>query len=98
MARRSQAALQGARFPVIVLLRQTNTRFALRNALNFRSSLITRTVIHYDDFDFPLVVRSEQRAQSFRDHFLFVVSSYHHADRLREIYFRSAPKTIREPD
>ena len=98
VTRSSEAALEGTRFPVILLLQQTNARLAARDALNFRSRSIARTVVHDHDFNFTFVICSQKRSQSFRDHFLFIVSSHDDADRRCEICFPSAAKASREPD
>jgi hypothetical protein len=98
VTRSGQAMLEGARLAAIFLLQHANTRIAVRNAVNLFSSLVARTVIHHDNFNFAFVVRGEQRAQSFRNHFAFVVGSNYDADWLCEICSRRALKTISEPD
>src|SRR5439155_26192489 len=62
ITRRSQPTLELARFSIIFLQHQTKARFALRDAVNFPSGLITRTVVHNHHFDFALVVRGKKRA------------------------------------
>src|SRR6266545_7481993 len=75
-----------------------NARVAIRNAFNFFGGLVARTVIDNNDFDFAFVVRRKKCAQSFRDHFSFIVGSDHYTDGLRKICFRSASETISKPD
>ena len=98
IARGRQTALQRAGFPMIFLSQQTNARFTRCDTLNFRSGVISRAVVHDDDFDFAFVVCGKQRAQSLHDDFFFVVRGHYDTDRLGKICFRSAPKLIREPN
>ena len=98
VARGGETTLQCTGFSVVFLVQQSDAGLSERDALDFRRSLVMRTVVHDDNFNFAFVICGEKRAQSFRDHLSFVISSHHHTDRLRKICFRSAPKTIREPD
>src|SRR4029077_7194385 len=93
-----EAALESLRLPTVFLSQYANTRLAVCNALNLFSSLVARTVIHNDNFDFAFVICGKQRAQSFCNHFAFVVRSNYDADRFSEICLWSALKTISEPD
>jgi hypothetical protein len=56
VARGGETALQGARLSMIFLLQQTDARLAARDAVNFRRSLVMRTVVHDDNFDFAFVI------------------------------------------
>src|SRR5439155_10614027 len=94
----TETALQCASFTPVFLRQQANARIDMPNALNFGSCLITRAVVHNDDFNFTLVIGRYKSAQSFSDDFPFVVSSHHHTDRLRKIRRRSSLETVGQPD
>src|SRR5213592_2946469 len=63
----TETALQCASFTPVFLRQQANARIGMPNALNFGSCLITRAVVHNDDFNFTLVVGRYKSAQSFCD-------------------------------
>ena len=80
-----QCALQRTRFPSIFLTQQTHARIDISHAFDFRSGLVARSIVHHDDLEFAVVIGRKQRAQSAGDHFFFVVSGHHYADRRYKI-------------
>ena len=98
MPRTRESALQRPGFSFVFLLQGPDPRIQRSHPLNFGRGSILRTVVDDNDFDRPGVVRIEQRLQGAADDLRFVIGGNHHADRLRKISPRPAPKTIGQPD
>ena len=59
----SDSALQGTRFPMVFLTNQSDPSIRCRDFLDFRSSIVTRTVVDHNNIQVALVIRFQKRLQ-----------------------------------
>src|SRR5215475_4188204 len=95
---RSDSALQGAGFPVILLTNQADSSVSSRNFLNLNGSIIAGAIIDHDDLQLTLIVRFQERLESCVDDFAFVVGGNDDTDRFSKICRRRTTETISQVD
>ena len=95
---RGQTALQRARFPAIFLTQQPHPWIGRRDCFHLGRRLVARSVVDHNYLDLSRVIGGENGAQSFRDHFFFIVCGHQHTERFGEIRWPSPAETRGQPD